>query len=55
MEIGNVLHDWRLLERMTLQQAADRVGLPLSTYRSIEEGNRVYDRTMVILLRFLFE
>ena len=55
MNIGNVLRNWRLLEKMTLQQAADRIGLPLSTLNGIERGSKVEVRTMFTLLRFLFD
>jgi cytoskeletal protein RodZ len=54
MEIGNVLRDWRLLERMSLADAAQRIGIPLSTLDRIEKGCSVEGRNMVILIQFLF-
>jgi cytoskeletal protein RodZ len=54
MEIGNVLRDWRLLERMRLADAAQRIGIPLSTLDRIEKGCSIEGRNMVILIQFLF-
>jgi cytoskeletal protein RodZ len=55
MIIGFVLHAWRLYWGLTLQQAAKKIGLPLSTLGRIEQGGRVNDRNKAILLQFLFE
>lgn len=54
MEIGNVLANWRTMERMTLAEAAERIGLPLSTLDRVEKGCRIEGRNMVILIQFLF-
>jgi transcriptional regulator with XRE-family HTH domain len=55
MRIGEVIRNWRLLEHMTLAQASVMVGIPLATLARIEKGGRIEDRTMVVLIRFLFD
>lgn len=55
MNIGIVLRSWRHHEEMTLERAAKKVGLPLATLDRIEKGSGVEHRTMVLLIRFLFE
>lgn len=38
-EIGNQLRTWRKLQRLTLEQVADRAGIARSTLQRIEKGD----------------
>lgn len=53
MNIGNVLRNWRLLEKMTLQQAAERIGIPWSTYQRVEKGHPMSGETLAVILRWM--
>jgi transcriptional regulator with XRE-family HTH domain len=53
MNISDVFRAWRHHEEMTLQQAADKIGLPIDTYRRIERGNGMEGYTLATLLRWL--
>lgn len=55
MNIGTVLRSWRHHEEMSLEQAAKKIGLPLSTLDRVEKGSGIENRTMVVLIHFLFE
>jgi transcriptional regulator with XRE-family HTH domain len=53
MNIAIVLRSWRHHEEMTLQQAAEKVGLSLDTYRRLEMGGKMEGDTLAKVLRWL--
>jgi transcriptional regulator with XRE-family HTH domain len=55
MHIGEVLKDWRFVEKMTLREAGTRLGISHPTLQRIEQGKMMDAETMVKLMRFLFE
>lgn len=55
MNIGEVLKDWRLMEKMPLREAASRLGLSVPTLQRIENGKEMERKTMLRLIVFLFE
>jgi cytoskeletal protein RodZ len=54
MNIGDVLKNWRVMERMTLREAAPRLGLTVPTLQRIESGHAVEGSTVVKIMVFLF-
>jgi len=54
MNIGDVLKNWRLMEKMTLREACKRVGVSHPTLQRIEQGKSVDGATMWKILAFLF-
>jgi len=54
MRIGEVLKDWRLMEKMTLKEAAPLIGISLATLARIEKGDGMDGVTMWAILAFLF-
>lgn len=54
MEIGNVLSNWRAVEKLTLKGAAEKIGLPFQTLHRIEGGGQIDGRTLLKLVHFLF-
>lgn len=59
MNIANntatVLRAWRHHEELSLQQAADQIGLKLDTYRRVEMGNAMEGETLAKVLRWLLD
>jgi transcriptional regulator with XRE-family HTH domain len=53
MKIAEVLRSWRHHQEMTLREAAERVGVPASTYQRIERGHPMQGETLAAVLRWL--
>ena len=56
MRIGEVLKDWRLMEKLTLREVAPLTGIPVPTLQRIEQnaGKGIDGETMLKLVTFLF-
>lgn len=54
MKVGEVLKDWRVMEKMTLREASGHVGIPVPTLQRIEQGRDMDGATMWKLMAFLF-
>jgi transcriptional regulator with XRE-family HTH domain len=54
MKIGEVLRDWRLVEKMTLREAAPKLGLSVPTMQRIEQDKPIDGDTMWKLIVTLF-
>lgn len=55
MKIAELIYDWRIIERLTLKQAAEQIGIPFQTLHRIEQGSKTEGRTLAVLLRWLLE
>jgi hypothetical protein len=53
MKISEVLRAWRHHEETTVREAAERVGIPWSTYARVERGHPMQGETLGVLLRWL--
>lgn len=56
MKLAEVLHAWRWREEITGADAANQLGIPLSTYYKLEkpEAGAVDGKTMIAILKWLF-
>ena len=54
MKIAELLKAGRHHGEMTVREAAERVGIPWSTYARIERGHPMQGETLAVLLRWLF-
>lgn len=55
MRIGDILKAWRHHEEMSIREAAERIGIPWSTYGRIENGYPMSGDTFAVILRWLLE
>jgi transcriptional regulator with XRE-family HTH domain len=55
VRIGRLLLSWRHHEEMTIREAADRLGMPASTFARIEKGHAPDSRTLAMILRWVLE
>ena len=51
MRIAGLLRAWRYREAMSVRQAAERIGIPWSTYGRIENGYPMSGDTFAVILR----
>jgi DNA-binding XRE family transcriptional regulator len=50
-----MLKAWRYREEMSIREAAERIGIPWSTYGRIEKGYPMSGDTFAVILRWLLE
>lgn len=55
MNIGEVLRSWRNHKEFTLDEVSKQIGITLPTLQRIETGAGIENRTMMRLIRFLFD
>jgi transcriptional regulator with XRE-family HTH domain len=55
MRIAELLKAWRHHEEMSVREAAERVGIPPSTYAGIEKGQGIGGETLALILRWMLE
>ena len=55
MKIGELLRAWRHHEEMSVRDAADRIGIPCSTYARVEKGYPMSGETWTVILRWMLE
>jgi len=55
MRIAELLRGWRHHEEMSVREAAERVGIPPSTYQRVEKGYPMSGETLDVVLRWLLE
>jgi DNA-binding XRE family transcriptional regulator len=55
MRIAELLRGWRHHEEMSVREAAERVGIPPSTYQRVEKGYPMSGETLAVVLRWLLE
>lgn len=55
MRIADLLRAWRHHEHMSVREAAERVGIPSSTYARIEKGYPPSGETLAVILRWMLE
>jgi len=53
MKLSELIYDWRILERLTLRQAAEQIGIPFQTLHRIESGKPMEGRTLAVILNWL--
>ena len=55
MRIAELLIAWRHHGEMSVREAAERVGIPWSTYRRVEKGHSMSGETLALILRWMLE
>jgi DNA-binding XRE family transcriptional regulator len=53
MKIAELLKAWRWREDMTIREAAERVGIPWSTYARVEKGYPMSGETLAVIWRWM--
>lgn len=53
MRIAELLRAWRFHQEMSVREAAERVGIPGSTYARIEKGYPMSGETFTVILRWM--
>jgi transcriptional regulator with XRE-family HTH domain len=53
MKIGRVLANWRIIERLSVEQAAREFGLAPDTYRRVEQGDSMNGKTLRSILNWM--
>lgn len=53
MRLGQVILDWRTLNKMTLKHVSREIGIPLPTLAKIESGQEPSGATLTKILAFL--
>ena len=53
MRIGEVLKDWRTMQRLTIREASKMIGVPISTLSRIENGMTMDGKCLAKILRWL--
>jgi hypothetical protein len=55
MRIAELLRAWRHHEEMSVREAADRIGIPWSTYARVEKGYPMSGETLAVIWRWMLE
>ena len=55
MRIAELLKAWRHREEMSVREAADRIGIPWSTYARVEKGYPMSGQTLAVILCWMLE
>jgi transcriptional regulator with XRE-family HTH domain len=55
MRIAELLKAWRHHHEMSLREAAERLGIPPSTYARVEKGYPMSGETLAVILRWMLE
>jgi transcriptional regulator with XRE-family HTH domain len=53
MKLAEMLRAWRYHNHMTLREAAERIGIPWSTYSRIEHGYPMQGETLAIIWKWM--
>jgi transcriptional regulator with XRE-family HTH domain len=55
MRIAELLRAWRHHGEMSIREAAERVGIPWTTYQRVEQGHPMSGKTLALILRWMLE
>jgi transcriptional regulator with XRE-family HTH domain len=55
MRLSSLLKTWRHREELSVREAAERLGLPSSTYAGIERGRAMSGETLAHIVRWMLE
>jgi transcriptional regulator with XRE-family HTH domain len=55
LRIASLLKAWRHRHEMSVREAAERLGVPASTYAGIEKGRAMSSHTLAHILRWMME
>ena len=55
MRIAELLRAWRHHGEMSVRDAAERIGIPWSTYQRVEKGRPMSGETLAVILRWMLE
>jgi len=55
MRLAYLLEAWRHHHHMSIREAAERIGIPPSTFAGIEKGRTMSGETFAIVLRWVLE
>lgn len=55
MRLASLMKAWRHRHEMSIREAAERLGVPASTYAGIEKGRGVSGETLAHVMRWLLE
>ena len=53
--LGRLIANWRWVEKLTVREAAERIGLTTSTFSRLEHGYSVDGGTLAIVLTWLLQ
>ncbi len=53
MRLGAVLHKWRLMQDMSVRDAAKEIGLSPATFSRLENGREIDARTLMKIFNWL--
>lgn len=53
MNLGQVLKDWRYINRLSQQAAGDTIGIPAGVLKQLEEGKDVKGSNLATVLTWL--
>ncbi len=55
MRVAELLKAWRHHQELSVREAAERVGIPASTYAGIEKGRAMSSETLAVIWRWMLE
>jgi transcriptional regulator with XRE-family HTH domain len=55
MRVAELLTAWRHHEHLSVREAAERIGIPPSTYAGIEKGRAMGSETLAVIWRWMLE
>jgi transcriptional regulator with XRE-family HTH domain len=55
MRLASLLKAWRHRHEMSVREAAERLGIPSSTYAGIENGRAMSGETLAHIVRWMLE
>jgi transcriptional regulator with XRE-family HTH domain len=55
MKVAYLLKAWRHHEHLSVREAAERLGIPSSTFAGIEQGRAMSGETLAVLWRWMLE